>query len=132
MVFLRAAGGQLGLDHRPKALYLCDYPALWEEGKTAIGVDLLHAEAELVSALACVFKDEGICLLVGDAGPLAPFTTLQADALVCESSDPAEMRRQRMLAGTRPVLWRVEAADAAAEELAQHLGFVRLPGIKEN
>ena len=132
VVFLRASGGQLGLDHRPNALYLCDYPALWDEGSAAIGVDLRHAEVELITALACVFKEEGICLLVGDAGPLAPFTTMHADALVCESMEPAEMRRQRMLAGTRPVLWRVEAADAAAEELAQHLGFVRLPGIKEN
>ena len=132
VVFLRAAGGGLDLDHRPNALYLCDYPALWDEGSATIGVDLRHAEVELITALACAFKEEGLCLLVGDSGPLAPFTTMQADALVCESSDPVEMRRQRMLAGARPVLWRVETADAAAEELAVHLGFVRLPGIKEN
>ncbi len=132
VVFLRAAGISLGLDHRARALYLCDYPALWDEGSTTMGVDLLHAEVELISALACVFKEEGVCLLVGDSGPLAPFTTTHADALVCESVDPVEMRRQRALAGSRPVLWSGEGADASAEELAQHLGFVRFPGIKED
>ena len=132
VVFLRAAGDSLDLDHRPNALHLCDYPALWDEGSATIGVDLRHAEVELITALACVCKEEGICLLVGDSGPLAPFTTMHADALVCESADPVEMQRQRKLAGARPVLWRTEAADAAAEELALHLGFVRLPGIKED
>ena len=132
VVFLRMSEVPPGLDHRARSLYLCDYPALWDDGSMAIGVDLRHAEVELISALACVFKEQGICLLVADAGPLAPFTTTHADALVCESVDPAEMSRQRALAGSRPVLWPVGSADVAAEEWAQHLGFVRLPQINEN
>lgn len=131
-VYLKAAGVAPGLDHQARALYLCDYPALWEEGSESLGVDVGHAEAELIAAVACVLKDAGVCLLVGDSGPLAPFTTLHADALVCESADPVEMRRQRALAGPRPVLWLAEDADAAAAELARNLGFVRPGRIEED
>ncbi len=63
---------------------------------------------------------------------MAPFTTYHADALVCESADPAEMRRQRALAGTRPVVWQSEEAGPEAEALATHLGFVRPGRINEN
>lgn len=131
-VFIRAAGRSPGLDHQARALHLCDYPAVWEEGSTVPGVDLRHAEAELIAALACVLREEGVCLLVGDSGPLAPFTTCHADALACESADPAEMRRQRALAGPRPVVWLAEGADAAARELARDLGFVRPAAMGED
>lgn len=131
-VFLRASASPPGLDYNGRALHLCDYPAVWEEGSTAPGVDLRHAEIELIAALACVLKEAGICLLVGDAGPLAPFSTYHADALVCESADPGEMRRQRALAGQRPVLWRAESPAPETEELARHLGFVRPGKINED
>lgn len=131
-VWLKAAGASPGLDYSLRALYLCDYPALWEDGSPAPGVDLRHAEAELIAALSCVLREAGICLLVSDPGPLAPFTTYHADALVCESADPAEMRRQRDLAGPRPVLWLAETPAPEAEELARNLGFVRPGKIKEN
>lgn len=131
-VFIRAAGTFQGLDHHARALRLCDYPALWEEGSSLPGVDLRHAEVELIAALACVLKETGLCLLVGDSGPLAPFTTQHADALVCESAEPGEMRRQRALAGIRPVLWLAEGANADAEALARDLGFVRPGKNKED
>jgi hypothetical protein len=124
-VWLQASGTSPGLDCTARALRMCDYPALWEEGATTPGVDLRHAESELFAALACVLQKAGVCLLVSDSGPLAPFTTYHADALVCESADPAEMRRQRDLAGQRPVLWLAEEAGPAAAELARNLGFVR-------
>jgi len=113
------------VDHGARALYLCDYPAVWEESPGGIGVDLGHAEAELISSLSCMLRTEGVCLLVEDGGPMAPFTTYYADALVCGSSNPAEMRRQRALAGPRPVLWTGRNPGAEAEELAENLGFVR-------
>ena len=122
-VWVRAVGGDPGLDHHARALYLCDYPAVWEEETGAIGVDLGHAEAEWIASLACVLKDRNVCLLVEDSGPLAPFTTVYADALVCASSDPAEMRRQRALAGPRPVIWTVADAGEDAVALARDLGF---------
>ena len=131
-VFIRAAGTFRGLDHHARALRLCDYPALWEDGSSLPGVDLRHAEVELIAALACVLKETGLCLLVGDSGPLAPFTTQHADALVCESAEPGEMRRQRALAGIRPVLWLAEGANADAEALARDLGFVRPGKNKED
>ena len=131
-VWLKAAGASPGLDYNLRSLYLCDYPALWEDGSPAPGVDLRHAETELFSALSCVLREAGICLLVSDPGPLAPFTTYHADALVCESADLAEMRRQRALAGPRPVLWLAEAPGTEAEELARNLGFVRPGKIEEN
>ena len=64
--------------------------------------------------------------------PLAPFTTVYADALVCASADPAEMRRQRALAGSRPVLWIPADAAAPAADLARELGFVRSGPIGQN
>jgi hypothetical protein len=131
-VWLNVSASPSGLDYNTRALRLCDYPALWEEGVLRPGVDLRHAESELFSALACVLKEEGICLLVSDAGPMAPFTTYHADALVCEADDPAEMRRQRELAGPRPVLWLAEGAGPEAEALARNLGFVRPGRITEN
>lgn len=131
-VWLKALGTAPGLDHSVRALRLCDYPAVWEEGSDVPGVDLRHAEAELISALACVLKEAGICLLVSDAGPLAPFTTYHADALVCASSDPAVMRRQHELAGTRPVVWLAAEAGPEAEALARNFGFVRPGKMNEN
>ena len=90
-VWIRTAGTRAELDYHPEALKLCDYPAVWENGLFRPGVDLRHAESELLASLACVLKKEGRCLLVSDAGTLAPWTTYHADALVCESSGPAEM-----------------------------------------
>lgn len=132
-VFLRALGDSPGLDHNGRALYLSDYPAVWEAGRDLPGVDLRHAEIELIAALACVLKGKGVPLLVGDAGPLAPFSTYPADALVCESDGPDEMRRQRALAGARPVLWLPPAppTDEIAD-LARNLGFVRPGKMEEN
>jgi hypothetical protein len=131
-IWLKTLEHPPGLDHHMRALHMCDYPAVWEEGVGAPGVDLRHAEAELIAALACVLKDSGTCLLVEDAGPLAPFTTFHADALVCASADPAEMRRQRALAGPRPVLWTAREPGAAARELAVELGFVTPAQINED
>jgi len=131
-VWIRASADSLGLDYNSQALFLCDYPAVWTEGIWKPGVDLRHAEAELLASLACVLKQENICLLVSDAGPMAPFTTLHADALVCESTDPQEMKRQHALAGSRPVLWAIAAATPAAEAVAQDLKFVRIPQMKED
>jgi len=131
-VWIRASSDSPGLDYNSKALFLCDYPAVWAEKIWKPGVDLRHAEAELLASLACVLKQEEICLFVSDAGPLAPFTTYHADALVCESTDSQEMKRQRALAGSRPVLWAIEAPPPAAEALAQDLGFVRIPPMKED
>ena len=129
-VLVKAAGTSPGLDHHARALYLCDYPAVWEDGAGEPGVDLRHAEAELIASLACMLREDGICLVVEDSGPLAPFTTYMADALACASADPAEMRRQRALAGPRPVLWLAEAPGPEAEAAARDLGFVR-PGKME-
>lgn len=129
-VWIRAAGASPGLDHREQALYLCDYPAVWEEGSGTPAADLRHAEAELIAALACRLEESGTCLMVSDDGPLAPFTTYHADVLVCESADGDEMRRQRALAGLRPVLWTAANAGAEAEALARKLGFAR-PGTTE-
>ncbi len=122
------------VDHGARALHLCDYPAVWEEGSGSLapGVDLGHAEAELISSLSCALKASGTCLLVEDGGPLAPFTTYYADALVCPSADLAEMRRQRALAGPRPVLWTAEDPGPDAEALALDLGFVRSGKTKED
>ena len=130
-VWIRA-GTAAALDHGARALYLCDYPAVWEEGSPLPAVDVRHAEAELIASLACVLKTAGTCLLVEDAGPLAPFTTYHADALVCASADPAEMRRQHALAGPRPVLWTAENPGAEAAELARNFGFVRPSRINED
>lgn len=126
------AGTAAALDYGTRALYLCDYPAVWAENSPLPAVDVRHAEAELISSLACVLKSTGTCLLVEDAGPLAPFTTYYADALVCASADEAEMRRQRALAGPRPVLWIAENPGAAAAALARDLGFVRPGEIGED
>jgi len=86
----------------------------------------------LISSLSCVLKSAGTCLLVEDTGPLAPFTTYYADALVCASADEAEMRRQAALAGPRPVLWIAENPGAAAAALALELGFVTPGQIGED
>lgn len=126
-IWVKAAGTAPGLDHHVRALHLCDYPAVWEEGSSAPGVDLRHAETELLAALSCLLKDRRVCLLVSDAGPLAPFTTAPADALVCLSAEAGEMRRQRALAGRRPVVWVPEEATEAAWELARELDFT-IPG----
>jgi hypothetical protein len=131
-VWIRASGDSPGLDYQARALHLCDYPALWEEGSDRIGVELRHAEAELMASLACVLRDRGRFLLVSDTGPLAPFTTLHADALVCPSADPAEMRRQRALAGPRPVLWTADAPGADARALARDLGFATPGPMQED
>ena len=130
-VWLRA-GTAAALDWGARALYLCDYPAVWGEGSPRPAVDVRHAEAELISSLSCVLKSAGTCLLVEDAGPLAPFTTYYADALVCASADEAEMRRQAALAGPRPVLWIAENPGAAAAALALELGFVTPGQIGED
>lgn len=132
LVWIRAGAWPRRLDYGARALYLCDYPAVWADGSPAPAVDLGHAEAELVSSLACALKATGTGLLVEDGGPLAPFTTYYADALVCASADPDEMRRQRALAGPRPVLWIAENPGAAAAALARNLGFVRPGKIEEN
>jgi len=132
VVWIRAAADSIGLDYNPQALFLCDYPAVWADGSERPAIDLRHAEAELLASLACVLKKEGVCLLVSDSGPMAPFTTFHADALVCESADPQEMKRQRALAGPRPVLWTIGETPPAAEALAQDLGFVRIPQMKED
>lgn len=130
-VWIRA-GTAAALDHGARALYLCDYPAVWEEGSPLPAVDVRHAEAELIASLACVLKTAGTCLLVEDAGPLAPFTTYHADALVCASADSAEMRRQRALAGPRPVVWIAENPGPEAVALARELGFVTPGQIGED
>lgn len=126
-VWIRAGALPGRVDHGARALHLCDYPAVWEAGSPSPGVDLGQAEAELIASLACVLQPEGICLLVEDGGPLAPFTTYHADALVCASAAPDEMRRQRALAGPRPVLWTAGDPGPEAAALARDLGFVR-PG----
>ena len=131
-VWIQCTGAGAGLDCGARALYLCDFPAVWEEGTEALGVDLGHAETELLASLACVLKEQGVCLLVSDDGPLAPFTTYHADALVCTSTDPGEMRRQHELAGGRPVVWQPAGEASGAAALAQELGFVRPGEIMEN
>ncbi len=131
-VWIRAGAAPRVLDHGIRALHLCDYPAVWEEGAETPGVDLGHAEAELISSLSCALKASGACLLVEDGSPQAPFTTYYADALVCAGADPAEMRRQRALAGPRPVLWTAKDPGPEAAELARNLGFVSPGKIEEN
>ena len=131
-VWIQAGAWPRRLDYGARALYLCDYPAVWAEGSAAPAVDLGHAEAELVSSLSCALKATGTGLLVEDGGPLAPFTTYYADALACASADPDEMRRQRALAGPRPVLWVTEHPGPDADELARNLGFVRPGRIEED
>jgi len=131
-VLLRAGGSSAAMDCGARALRYCDYPAVWEEGPETVGVDLRHAETELIASLACVLASNNVCLVVADAGPLAPFTTCHADALACASADPAEMRRQRTLAGARPVLWLAKQPDPAAQELARKLGFVRPGDFNDN
>ena len=123
VVWIRAAGRSPGLDHHARALYLCDYPAVWDEDTNEIGVDLGHAEAELVSSLSCVLRKQGVALLVEDDGPMAPFTTVYADGLVCASDEPHEMRRQHALAGGRPVVWVPTTPGLEARTLARDLGF---------
>lgn len=130
-VWIRA-GTAAALDCGARALYLCDYPAVWGDDSPQPAVDVRHAEAELVSSLSCVLKNAGTCLLVEDAGPLAPFTTYYADALVCAAADEAEMRRQAALAGPRPVVWIAENPGAAAVALARELGFVTPGEIGED
>ncbi len=112
------------LDCSTRGLYLCDYPAAWTADTAKPGVVLGHAAAEWVSSLSCVLRKANTCLLVEDSSALAPYTTVYADALVCASANPAEMRRQHALAGPRPVLWTAPTPDAAANALAQDLGFV--------
>lgn len=129
---IRAAGGEGGLDHHVRALRMCDYPALWDEETGAPGVAIGHAEAELLASLSCALRERGICLLVEDAGPLAPFTTAHADGIVCASADAEEMVRQRRLAGRRPVLWTAESPDGTARALADELGFARPGKAKED
>lgn len=130
-VWIRA-GTAAALDYGARALYLCDYPAVWGGDSPRPAVDVRHAEAELISSLSCILKSAGTCLLVEDAGPLAPFTTYYADALACASADAAEMRRQAALAGPRPVLWTAEHPGADAVALARELGFVRPGEIGED
>ena len=130
-VWIKTLGNSPGLDYSARALHLCDYPAVWEAGTNTPGVDLRHAEIELLGSLSCVLRQAGICLLVEDNGPLAPFTTFHADALVCASADPAEMRRQHVLAGTRPVVWLAENPGREAEQLARDFGFVRPGQIRQ-
>ena len=132
MVWIRAMGTPEQLDYNPRALHLCDYPAVWAEGDSRSAVDVRHAEVEAISAVACVLKEKGVCVLVSDAGPMAPFTTFYADALVCESAKPEEMRRQHALAGSRPVLWRVYDASQESEALACELGFVTFGKIAQD
>lgn len=132
MVWIQAMGTAAQLDYNPRALHLCDYPAVWAAGDTRPAVDVRHAEVEMIAAVACVLKEKEICLLVSDAGPMAPFTTYPADALVCESTAPHEMRRQRALAGTRPVLWHVPGADQESQALARELGFVTFGKIAQD
>ena len=67
-----------------------------------------------------------------DTSTLAPYTTVYADALVCTSADPVEMRRQHALAGPRPVLWAARQPTAAANALAHDLGFVTWRQINDN
>ena len=130
-VWIRA-GTAAALDYGARALYLCDYPAIWGDDSPQPAVDVRHAEAELLSSLSCMLKNSGICLLVEDAGPLAPFTTTYADALVCASADETEMRRQAALAGPRPVLWIAANPGVSAVALARDLGFVRPGEIGED
>ncbi len=122
-VWIQATGAASVLDHHARALHLCDYPAVWTKGTDRIGVELRHAEAELIASLACVLQERGIPLLISDDGPLAPVTTVHADALVCTSSHPAEMRRQRALAGPRPVLWHPDNPAPEIVALARDLEF---------
>lgn len=131
-VLLRTGGPAPALDCGARALRYADYPAVWEDGAETLGVDLRHAEVELIASLACVLKSNRVCLVVGDAGPLAPFTTCHADALACDSADPAEMRRQGTLAGARPVLWLAAKPAPDAAELARNLGFVRPGEFNDN
>jgi hypothetical protein len=131
-IWIRTSPDSIGLDYNPQALFLCDYPAVWSGDSPLPGLDLRHVEAELLASLACVLKKQNRCLLVSDDGPMAPFTTLHADALVCESTNFAEMTRQAALAGPRPVLWTVREPSPAAEALAQDLGFVSLRQKEEN
>ena len=126
-VWIRALGSVSGLDHHSRSLYLCDYPAVWNEGdRSSIGVEVGQAEVELIFSLACVLRQRGIALLMEDTGPLAPSTCAPADALVCRSTDPDEMRRQKILAGERPVFWVPTAPEPHAVELAQELGLIQL------
>jgi len=131
-IWIRTSPDSIGLDYNPQALFLCDYPAVWSGDSPLPGLDLRHVEAELLASLACVLKEQNRCLLVSDDGPMAPFTTLHADALVCESADLPEMTRQAALAGPRPVLWTVQDSPSAAESLAQDLGFVRFHQMEED
>jgi hypothetical protein len=124
-VWVRASENEV-LDYAPEALRMCDYPAVWDPKVGDPAVDIRHAEAEWLAALACDLKKRGIPLLVSDAGSLASFTLFHADGLVCASADPEEMKRQRVLAGDRPVLWNAADPSAEAEQLAQELGFDRI------
>ncbi len=132
VVWIRAAGRAPGLDHHARALYLCDYPAVWDEDTNEIGVDLGHAEAELLSSLGCALREQGVALLVEDDGPLAPFTTAHADGLVCTSDDPHDMRRQQALAGGRPVFWVSTTTNPEAQSLARDLGFATPGQIQQD
>ncbi|HPV47354.1 MAG TPA: hypothetical protein PLD40_07195 [Kiritimatiellia bacterium] len=120
------------LDCSARGLYMADYPAAWPAGVAKPGVVLGHAAAEWVSSLSCLLRKANTCLLVEDTSTLAPYTTVYADALVCTSADPAEMRRQHALAGPRPVLWAARQSTAAANALAHDLGFVTWRQINDN
>lgn len=122
-----------GLDYQPQALAWCDYPAVWQSPLMRPAVDLAHAQAEWLAAMACLLHAEGRRLCVRDEGPDAPFCTSQADALLCASTEPGVLRRMRGLAGPRPVIWsealaRAEGshseAIAVAKQLACELSFV--------
>ena len=122
-----------GLDYQARALEMCDYPAVWEEGTWRPAVDTVHAQSEWLLAMGCAVRGSGACLCVWDDGPYAPFTTCAADALLCASVSPSALRRTRELAGNRPCTWSAALARQrgagdeevqVAERLARELGFV--------
>jgi hypothetical protein len=122
-----------GLDWQARALEMCDYPAVWEDGTWRPAVALAHAEAEWLLAMACAVRGVGGRLCVLDDGPYALFTTHAADAVMSGAVDEAALRRARLLAGDRPCVWSADAAKARgageeeiarAKDLARELGFV--------
>lgn len=76
-----------GLDWQARALEMCDYPAVWEEGSWRPAVALAHAEAEWLLAMACAVRGAGGRLCVLDDGPCAPFTVHAADAVMSGAVD---------------------------------------------
>lgn len=122
-----------GLDFQARALEMCDYPAVWEEGTWRPAVDTVHAQSEWLLAMGCAVRESGGHLCVWDDGPYAPFTTCAAEALLCASVSSAALRRTRQLAGNRPCVWSASlalqrGAEQAelpdAERLARELGFL--------